>query len=179
MKTELTLLKFCLNLKETNSACQASSLWESEYFSTHARLCYTSAWLHAKFLKGCKLSESFQVQGLRGVFSHRFILPSIPASLWGPTAELKQLWLGWFSQVLLFVLENLLWLQLSVQHSSRCGTEGFYTVRGCTKYHNAALLYLLQGWVVFPGVGFSTAKVCAAIPGLKRLVFFVQRQHKN
>lgn len=123
------------------------------FFYMRMSLCYTSTWLCAKFLKGCKLSRAFGSKA-PGVSSHRFMLPSIPPSVCGPTAKLKLLWLGWLSQVLLFVLVNLLWLQLSVQHSSRCGTKGFYTVRGCAKY-NAALLYQLQGRVVFPGVGLS------------------------
>lgn len=39
------------------------------FFYMCMSLCYISAWLHAKFLKGCNLSESFWVQGPRGVFS--------------------------------------------------------------------------------------------------------------
>lgn len=42
------------------------------FLCTCTSLPYTCSWLHAKSLKGCELSESFQVQGPRGVFGTNF-----------------------------------------------------------------------------------------------------------
>ena len=143
------------------------------FLCTCTSLRYTSTWLHAQFLKGCKLSESFRARGPRGVFC--LVYPLVhPPSLWGPQLSSSS------CDSLGFVEFSCLFSRICRGRScrsklrARCSTRGSYAFRGCAESYGAAF------WVSSRGESSSQAGIvaCAAIAGFGRLVSWLQGSMK-
>lgn len=142
------------------------------FFYTCMSLCYIFSWLHAKFLKGCNLSESFWVQGPRGVFSQ--VYPS-HLRFRGPELSSSS------CDLVGFLKFSCLFLRICCGYSCQANTAAVVAPRAFMQSEDA-LSIIMQLYCICSRNELSSqvwGLACAAIPGLKRLVFFVQRPYKN
>lgn len=170
MKTELT--EFCLNLKETKLSLSSLFLTGVVFYT-----CMSLLYLHLAVCKVLKrmwppwelLGPRMQGYILTGLSSHpsplHFRGPQMSSSTWNMVGFLQ------FSS---------LFLRLCCGCSCQSSTAAIVAPRALTQSEDVQniimqLYCLISSWVFFSDVGFSLC--CHS--WFEKLVFFVQRQHKN